>query len=134
MVKKRNGRNDSRSTCYLRCVQVEVEVEVEKEEEEEDEEKEKKERKISTTCFLRWCNRREGHVEMYALYAPYEEQSPSLLRFRLVSSGVHVPFLRNDQNVGRYTSIQIFARTRMIFHDETVKKLSREISLETRIP
>lgn len=75
MVKKRNGRNDSRSTCYLRCVEVEVEVEVEKEEEEdEDEEKEKKERKISTTCFLRWRNRREGHVEMYALYAPYEEQ------------------------------------------------------------
>lgn len=51
-------------------MEVEVEVEVEKEEEEdEDEEKEKKERKISTTCFLRWSNRREGRRNVRAIRA-----------------------------------------------------------------
>lgn len=49
-------------------VEVEVEVEVEKEEE-EDEEKEKKERKISTTCFLRWRNRRGTRRNVRAIRA-----------------------------------------------------------------
>lgn len=113
-----------------RCVEVQVQTVIVIVEEEEEEEKKQNKKKRE--------NFDDAFSSFVRSYNTTNRGIPPPFSIRFHSYGVHVPFLRNDQNVGRYKRRYRFffflREQRSFFHD---RKLSENcharISLETRI-
>lgn len=90
VVKKRNEQNPFNQRCVEVQVQTVVIVIVEEEEEEKKQNEKKRENfDDAFSSFVRSYNTTNRGI-------------PPPFSIRFHSYGVHVPFLRNDQNVGRY--------------------------------
>lgn len=89
VVKKRNEQNPFNQRCVEVQVQTVVIVIVEEEEEKKQNEKKRENFDDAFSSFVRSYNTTNRGI-------------PPPFSIRFHSYGVHVPFLRNDQNVGRY--------------------------------